>query len=102
LSTAKRGRVPPAMAAICPACGEDMEESKTCLADPVKLVDEIYERIAYGSEEEDWGTESGDPCHDCGVAPGGSHHFFCDVERCPRFLLRCGAMPSLRRAVLLL
>lgn len=32
-------------------------------------------------------------CHDCNVAPGGVHHWGCDVEECPKChgqLISCG------------
>jgi hypothetical protein len=41
-----------------------------------------YERIRYGSESEDWGSDSR-PCHDCAVIKGQLHVRGCDAEECP-------------------
>jgi hypothetical protein len=43
----------------------------------------IFPRIKYGDEEDDWGAQSGQLCHDCFAAPGQYHMDGCDVERCP-------------------
>lgn len=72
------------MAVVCELCGKDMATGESCVDEPTKREGETYTRVAYGSERDDWGTASRNPCHDCNVNAGGFHHLFCDVERCPR------------------
>ena len=61
-----------------------MLEAATCAArEPLQIGGRQYQPIAYGSERYfPPGLEA--RCHDCGVAPGGFHHFGCDAEQCPR------------------
>lgn len=59
----------------------------------IRFADEVLPAIAYGSEVEKWGAESGQPCYECGVVAGEYHVSGCDVERCPRCLkqlISCG------------
>jgi len=46
----------------------------------IRIGGEVFERIRYGSKQDDWGTDR-QPCHDCCVAKGAFHIFGCDVER---------------------
>jgi hypothetical protein len=72
------------MAAVCNACGREMDTGGSCVERLVGFPQGDTRRpVAYGAEEEDWGGGSRAPCPDCGVAPGGFHHELCDVERCP-------------------
>ncbi len=43
--------------------------------------------IPYGSEPayvERWRASPVSGCHDCGARVGGTHHWACDLERCPK------------------
>lgn len=51
--------------AICDGCDQEMKTADSCISD--------------GTEVETYGDQR---CHDCNVAPGGTHHWGCDTERC--------------------
>jgi len=81
------------MGAICRDCGKDMTLVKGCIELKLEVDGKWYNRIKYGDEEQDWGANSGETCHDCACSPGYYHHLGCDVERCPKCggqLISCG------------
>ena len=70
--------------AVCEDCRQEMLLAVTCKArSAMTLGDEVFKPISYGSETIWPGGFTG-PCGDCGVALGGTHHFGCDLEQCPR------------------
>lgn len=73
---------------ICEGCNREMLNitTRTCVenkvityADGVTLAAVPYKN-PYFSDREDPDHR----CHDCGIALGGFHHTFCDMEECPR------------------
>ena len=73
------------MNAICNYCNQEMTPEHPCTLKAFEDVPGVkLPRIPYGSEDQDWGADSGRPCHDCNTPPGGFHHPGCDVERCFR------------------
>ncbi|OLC27403.1 MAG: hypothetical protein AUH69_06265 [Actinobacteria bacterium 13_1_40CM_4_65_12] len=70
--------------AVCEDCEQEMLRAQTCKARSLmSFRDETFKPIAYGSETI-WPMGFTGACGDCGVAPGGTHHFGCDIEQCPR------------------
>jgi len=63
-------------------CNREMLLAASCGARLVELAGERDERLPYrppGSQR-----DLASRCHDCGIRPGGFHHFGSDMDRCPR------------------
>ncbi|MGI8874338.1 MAG: hypothetical protein ACR2KP_08430 [Egibacteraceae bacterium] len=66
-----------------------MNTAPTCTAEVLVIAGARHPRRRYGRQR----SPSDLACHDCGVAPGGTHHLGCDMEECPACgwqLLSCG------------
>jgi len=60
--------------AKCEGCGKEMTEAEGC--DFSYLDFESEEGLIKRNKAEE-------PCGDCAARPGGYHHVYCDIERCP-------------------
>jgi hypothetical protein len=85
--------------AVCVDCEQEMTDPNgaSCTYTRLRFADgEIRTRVGYSTRRgggDSWAPDVHHRCHDCGVFPGGVHHFGCDVERCPRChrqLITCG------------
>jgi hypothetical protein len=74
--------------AVCPTCEQEMKENLSCLPDPIKIGDRLFDPIRWSAERESQGRgrRVDLPCRDCGCPPGGVHHPGCCVECCPACL----------------
>jgi hypothetical protein len=77
--------------AICKQCNSEMLEAATCVGrEPVQIGSKTFPRIPYQYSH---AVPDEGRCRDCGVTPGGIHHPYCVIERCPQCngqLLSCG------------
>ena len=64
----------------CTLCGQNIPYLESCCCAKVQCNGVILDRIRFGDEEYDWGTNK---CTGCGVFIGGYHHFNCACEICP-------------------
>jgi len=69
---------------ICDDCHREMTLAASCDARAVDLAGHRYLRIPYRPPGNAGAHDATMRCHDCGIRPGGYHHFGCDMERCPR------------------
>jgi hypothetical protein len=76
--------------ATCMDCEQEMNDPgvRSCTHARLRFGDgPVVDRVRYSTSPEEgdgWARDADHRCHDCNVAPGGIHHFGCDVERCPR------------------
>lgn len=89
-----------ATGAQCSSCGREFERARSCTTATIPYPDgSRLPAIRYGRETDQFAPRE-DRCPDCGVAHGGYHHPFCEVERCPRCngrLMTCGCLDSDRK-----
>jgi len=63
--------------ATCPDCHREMRLAPSCVASfAVRVGDKTFDRVRHSAD-------ALERCEDCGVKPGGVHHFGCDTEPCP-------------------
>lgn len=63
--------------AACPDCQREMRLAPSCVTTLVVTVgDQRFDRVRHSGD-------TMERCEDCGVKPGGVHHFGCDMEPCP-------------------
>jgi len=77
--------------AICPDCEQEMQQADSCNYNAI-----IINGVEYERSREHFGEPNG-RCHDCGIKHGETHHFGCDVERCPKCglqLIGCYCLPN--------
>jgi len=76
--------------AACPDCHREMRLAPSCVTTFVVTVgDKRFDRVRYSAD-------AVERCEDCGVKPGGVHHFGCDTEPCPSCggqLIMCAGWP---------
>ena len=71
----------------CSDCQREMWLAPSCLETTVIVArGQTFQRIRHPDD-------AVERCEDCGVQPGGIHHYGCDMERCPACegqLIMCG------------
>ena len=70
--------------AKCNFCKREMLRAKGCAARIYMVGDKRYEPIKVGDPGDFYeGAGKNVRCGDCGALPGGYHHAWCDLEKCP-------------------
>lgn len=81
----------------CPYCEAEFATGEGCTTSTIPFPDEVrVPAVRYGDENDQFAANE-PRCPDCGVARGGYHHPFCEVERCPRChgrLATCGCLDA--------
>lgn len=85
--------------AVCQDCAQEMTDPRgsSCTYSRMRFPDgHVFERVLYSTRRgggDGWARDVHRRCGDCGVLPGGYHHFGCNIEQCPRCagqLISCG------------